>query len=176
MRRAQYNECDEDDYLAKTVDLSKRTVSERRLVSTLLEYLSEHFRGAYYTEEVEVGEGDLHFGAEGLAYGLRYLFRASAPHGSIGISYHSSPDAVLCAALPADVVLTDDIKREIRTVAAYSDISFYGVGDNRFCFRFESAEKLHISVYAPGEDVLLAAFTRMLASVAPKNKENEEKK
>ena len=172
MRRAQYNACDEEEYLAKTVNLSKRTFSEGQLVSTLLSYLADHFRGAYFTEEIEVGDGYLHFAAEGLAYGLRHLFRASAPFGSVGISYHSSPDAVLCVALPAGVVLTDDFKREIRTVAAYSDLSFYGIGGNRFCFRFESAESLHISVYAPGEDVLLAAFTRMLSSIAPKNKEN----
>lgn len=171
MRRAQYSKYNEDDYLAKTVDLSKRIFSERHLVTSLLSYLAENFRGAYYTETVEVGDGYLHLAAEGFAYGLRHLFRAAGSRGSIGISYRSVPEPVLCLALPAGASLTDNIKREIRTVAAYSDISFYGIGDNRYCFRFEAAENLPLSVFAPGEDILLGAFSRMLSSLAFKEDE-----
>ena len=170
MKRAQYNDCSEEEFLAKTVSLSKHTISEDLLISSLLAYLSENFRGVYHTEEIEGGGGYLRFAPEGFAYCLRHLLRAGEERGSVGISYHSKPSPVLCLSLPRDILLTDDIKREIRSVAASSDISFYGLGDNRFCLRFDPAERLHLSVYAPVEDILLAAFPRMLSSIAPKKK------
>lgn len=172
MKRIQYNDCSEDEFLAKTVDLAKHTVSEETLISSLLNYLSENFRGLYHTEEITVGGGYLHFAPEGLAYCLRHLLRAGMV-GNIGISYHSSPSPTLCIALAQNVILTDDLKREIRSVASASDISFYGIGDNRFCLRFDPPEALRLAVYAPIEDVLLSAFTRMLSSVAPKKDEEE---
>lgn len=173
MKRTQFSDCGEDAFLARTVDLSKRTFSERGMIRSLFSYLSENFRGAYYTGEILPGDGYLYFGAEGFAYGLRHLFRAALSHGRIGFSYRSTPAPVLCVALPANASLPDKIGREIRTVASYSDISFYGIGENRYCFRFDPAEKLHIAVYAPSEDLLLAALSRMLASIVPKSTETE---
>ena len=63
MKRTQFSDCDEDAFLARTVDLSKRTFSERGMIRSLFSYLSENFRGAYYTEEILPGDGYLYFGA-----------------------------------------------------------------------------------------------------------------